>query len=181
MLGEGLARCLHDDYGNGKAILDAANQFVSARNQETARKWLVCATSVATTAVLLLAIPLWLGRSSVSLTWGQHFLPLLIACVSGALGALFSVLIRAAKIPLDPAAGPWLHYLEGAAHVVAGMVGAIFVYLAMQAGIIAPRLLELGLVGTALACMVGGMSERLVPTIIRKVDVTRADPAKHEQ
>jgi hypothetical protein len=181
MLGESLARCLHDDYANAKTLLDAANQFVSARNQEVARRWFICATALATLLALAIAAPPWVSRSSLATRWGEQFIPLLVACASGAIGALFSVLTRAAKIPLDPAAGRLLHYVEGIGHVAAGMIGGIFVYLAMKAGIFAPKLLELGLVGQALACMVGGASERLVPTIIRKVDVTKADTAKHEK
>jgi len=181
MLGEGLARSLHDDHANAKSLLDAANQFVSARNQEVARRWFVCATSLAVVGALCAAAVMWLNRESLTATWGEHYIPIAVGCAAGATGAYFSVLTRAAKIPLDPTAGRLLHYMEGGGHVVAGMIGAVFVYLAMKAGIVAPKLLDLGLVGQALACMVGGASERLVPTIIRKVDVTKADTAKNEK
>ncbi len=181
MLGESLARCLHDDFANAKMLLDSANQFVSERNQEVARRWFISAAALATLVALVIAGPLWLSRSSLASTWGEHFMPLVVACAFGAAGAMFSVLTRAARIPLDPAAGRLLHYIEGIGHVAAGMIGGTFVYLAMKAGIFAPKLLESGIVGQALVCMVGGASERLVPTIIRKVDVTMADTAKHEK
>jgi hypothetical protein len=181
MLGEGLARAMNEDAANAKTLLDAASQFISARNQEVARRWLLSAAGIATAVVVTIAVPLWLFRTSLTASLGNHFIGLLVALASGALGSLFSVLTRAANIPLDPAAGKLLHCVEGAGHVVAGMIGAIFVYFAMKAGVFAPKLLELGLVGQALACMVGGASERLVPTIIRKVDVTKADSANRRE
>lgn len=181
MLGESLARALHGDHPNAKALLDAANLFVAARNQELARRWFVTSASIAAIFLFAISIPIWLHRASLAASWGVHFIPIVIACVAGAAGALFSVLTRAAKIPLDPSAGPLLHFIEGAGHIAAGMIGSIFVYLALKTGLFAPKLLEFGLVGQALACMVAGTSERLVPTIIRKVDMTRADTAKGEK
>ncbi|HWE97626.1 MAG TPA: hypothetical protein VG269_26965 [Tepidisphaeraceae bacterium] len=178
MLAEGLARAMHDDHANAKAILDAANQFVAARNQETGRRWLLQAAELATLMALSAAGFLWLGREGLTVKWGVQFIPVVTGCAAGATGALFSLLTRVAKIPLDPAAGRGQHYLEGAGHILAGMIGAVFVYLAMKAGLFAPKLLEVGLGGQALGCMIGGASERLVPTIIKKVDVTKADTAK---
>jgi hypothetical protein len=171
MLGEAVARAFEEDHANAAVLLAEAREFVLARNQEIARRWLVSASGLATSAVVLLCVAAWAWQAGPHGLLGEEATPFIVSCGAGAVGALLSILRRAARLPLDPSAGRRLHYIEGVGHVAAGMIGGVMVWLAMKAGLVAPKLLDAGLAAQALLCMVGGASERLVPTLIRRVDV----------
>ena len=180
LLAEALARCIHDDVASSKSLLDTASKFISERNQEVGRWWLVSAATLATILVLAVVAIVWISRAIFVPFLGINFFPLLVASASGAIGSLLSVLTRAAKLPLEPNAGRYLHYVEGVAHIVVGTIGGLVVYLAIRAGLLAPEFLKTGMAGQVLACMVGGSSERLVPAIIRRVEVAASAGARAE-
>ncbi len=181
MLAASLARALSEDQKNATALINEAKQFITARNQELARRWFLEAALRATIITLIFSAICWLFRGRLTLLMGSDFMPLVIVWASGSLGAMFSVLTRTANIPLDPAAGRALHYLEGTARIIAGVIAATFVYLAMTTGVIATKLVAYNLGGEALLCMVAGASERFVRTIIKKVDIVGNDRGEEEK
>ena len=171
MLAASLARALSKDQKNALSLIGEARNFVVARNQELARKWFLLAALGAMALVLILTAICWGSRNSLTLIMGKDFIRLVIVWAAGSAGAMFSVLTRTANMPLDPAAGRALHYLEGAAHIIAGIIAATFVYLAMTTGVITTAVVAHNLGGEALVCMVAGASERFVRTIIKKVGI----------
>ncbi|MDG7002267.1 MAG: hypothetical protein JRN15_24485 [Nitrososphaerota archaeon] len=181
MLGASLARALSDDQKNAASLINEAKQFVSARNQELARRWFLEAALCATIVTVIFSALCWVFRSLFIFLMGTDFMPLVIVWAAGASGALFSVLTRTTNIQVDPAAGRALHYLEGTARIIAGIIAATFVYLAMTTGVIATKLVGYNLGGEALLCMVAGASERFVRTIIKKVDIVGNDRGEEEK
>lgn len=175
MLGTALVRVLCNDQKNGTVMVTKAKEFVTARNQEVARKWFLIAAMRATVISLSVALICWLFRDALIFIMGVDFPQLVVAGAAGATGAMFSVLTRTAKIPLDPAAGRKLHCLEGSARIIAGITAGIVVYLATTTGVITTKLLDTGLAGQALLCIAAGASERLVGTIIKRVDLASDD------
>ncbi len=177
LLGTSLVRMLHDDPTNATSLITEAVQFVNARNQEIARKWLLLASLFCTAAIVVGSAIAWACRPFLTALMGADTIPFIIATTSGAAGALFSVLTGTTKLQLDPAAGKSIHYIEGVARIIAGLIAAIFIYLALASGVVASRLVHAAsLPAEALLCMVAGTTQRWVPTIIKKVEINNIGP-----
>jgi hypothetical protein len=97
---------------------------------------------------------------------------LILATVAGALGALLSVITRSGNLKLDSSAGKWLHYYEGGFRIWAGVLSGFLAALAVRYEIIlAPLARGEKMLGIMLiAGFIGGAGERLVKTIITKLE-----------
>lgn len=171
MLAEAVARVLEDDIVSANEMLDSAAEFVSARNQETARVWYLSATSASTGIVVFCAVLLWCFRDYFVLAVGQTLLNVSIGSAAGAVGAFFSILLRVGHTPLDPSAGRLLHWFEGAGRVAVGMIAAFAALLAVRIGILLPVASNQGVVGALLVGFIAGAAERLVPTFIKRIEI----------
>ena len=179
MLGEAVARALEGCTDDAESILTAAKEYAVARNHEHARLWYLSSSAVSAGLLLSAALALWMGRVYLTRYLGPSLLNTLIAAGVGAIGALLSTYRRVAQLPLDPSAGRVLHYFEGTAHVVLGSIGGGIVWLSSASGIIAPQLLVSthGRTFGLLLCIVGGASERLVPSLMARVESAVLSPS----
>jgi hypothetical protein len=170
MIGEGLARAFTLDPKSAMQMLDKAAEYATARNQEVARVWYLCATGL-TTGVFALALEIgWYARD-VGVGWfGDTAFFIALGSCAGALGAFFSILTRVGSTPLDPSAGWQLHWLEGIGRILIGVLGAALAQFAVKVGLILTLLGSKGHAGLFLVAIVAGASERLVPTIIKSVE-----------
>lgn len=169
ILGEAMCLALEKDMRGAQVLLAKAEEFVSARNHEQARTWYVCGCIRSTAAFLVIA-PL-----VMAIYWWRYpcsplaeRMNILGVGMGGAVGALFSILLRVGRAPLDPAAGAWVHKLEGAARVAVGVIGALMVMCAIRAELLLPQLRDE--YGIVLACVIAGASERLATALIERVE-----------
>jgi hypothetical protein len=164
MLAEGVARLFQGNLDASKAALDLAESWITARNTEVARRWYLVGSGL---VALVSAFAIFaLGY------WNQQFrafpyFNLIIGTAFGGLGAWLSIIQRSRTAGLDVAAGPILHYLEGAFRIIAGCLGALLVAMAIKAGLFiqADRLSLITVI-----CMIAGVSERLVPSFIEQME-----------
>jgi hypothetical protein len=176
MLGEGLCRGLEQDNESAMTILDQAEEFVTARNREQARLWYVAASGTATLSFVLLTPAVAYGLPRLLSNASDATSNVLLAGLGGATGALFSILLRVGKAPLDPSAGRPIHLMEGFGRIVVGVIGAAIVLSASRAGFILPNLTSNS--GLALLCLVAGASERLVPGLVDSVELSASNSGK---
>ena len=165
MLGEALARGLQGDFDHAKGMLQYATQFAQARNEEASRAWVLEASTLACGLVLAVA-SLYSWLSSYSDPWFK----LVVSGAAGGLGALLSVYQRVTKVPLDPAAGCKLHYYEGVARIITGVVAGWVCQIAVHVGLILSLTANEGLSAAFLIGFVAGWSERLLPTLVSQVE-----------
>ncbi len=172
LIGEAIVCSLEHDYENARKMLAAAAQYIQARREETSRWWYLLASLVATIPFAVVGFGIWLWRSNAVAVLGVTGMWLCLATVAGALGALLSVTTRSGNLKLDSSAGMWLHYLEGASRIWAGMLSAFLVALTVRYEIIlAPLSRGEKMLGVMLiAGFVGGAGERLAKSIISKLD-----------
>lgn len=172
MLGEAIARSLSGDYANGLKILDAAEGFISARNGELARAWYLTAGGATTVILVILGLIMWLARSEVKGAVGDILFWLIVAAIAGAVGAMFSIIMRMGKAKLDCSAGMTLHFLESISRIAAGMISAVLIGLAVYADVLLPVLAKAGnrRAFIILAALVAGASERWAPSLIEQVE-----------
>lgn len=113
LLAEGMARIIGDkDEKTAHEVLGMAESYLFARSAENARGWYVCGATLTALPTFLIACALWLLRSYAIPFFGSNAFEVIIGALLGGTGALFSVLIRAEKIQMDPTAGPRIHYIE---------------------------------------------------------------------
>lgn len=112
---------------------------------------------------------LWALRGGVTAAIGGNAFGVTEASLFGALGAFLSILLRSEKIPMDPAAGAFIHYLESAARVVMGMAGAFLIALAAQANILLGihKSLDHPTAFLVAICTIAGSSEIVVKGLIK--------------
>ena len=170
MVGEGLGRLFEFDAKGALQMLDKAAGYALARNQEVARMWYLCATGFAAAFFALLLGVGWLYRGSIPNLIGENAFYLSLGSCAGALGAFFSILTRVGTTPLDPSAGWRLHFLEGFGRILVGSLGALFAQIAIKLGLLL-TMLDKGHAGLFFVAFIAGASERLVPSLIKKVEI----------
>ena len=178
MVGEGLARALEMQPESAAQMLDKAAEYGAARNQEIAHGWYV--SGAFATAALFFGALLFtlLGKESGILMLGETKYYLGTGSFVGALGALLSVLLRAGKVPLDPSAGPNLHYLEGGMRIVVGVLSAAIIQTTAHIGIAFTIIAQKGHAGMFVLAFAAGFSEQLAKTIIKRVEMTSTPAGK---
>jgi hypothetical protein len=165
---------LEQNVTTANRTLDAAQEYISARNSELARRWYLLGSFTVTGVVLVLAIAVACARDYLDDFFGNGFKECALGACAGGIGALFSILTRIGKSPLDVSAGRELHIVEGACRIAVGMIGAYIALLAFEMNLFfstfgsdpTTRIYSIGLIG-----LVAGVSERLVPNLIRRVEV----------
>jgi hypothetical protein len=178
MLGEAVARLLDtQNPDQAKAVLEKARSYINARSSENARLWYLTASLQATAGAVIVVLLIWAAKAYLPL--GFRTLSIILGVGAGALGAFLSILLRSHTVPLDISASKRLYRFEGFAKVLAGMIGALLVALGVEAKFLFGNInssegqLELILV----LCIVAGASERLIPSIIRNVELAASPPS----
>ncbi|MBP9950072.1 hypothetical protein [Aliarcobacter cryaerophilus] len=171
LLGEALSSSLSDDYEIADKIIDDAEQFIQNRGEELSRQWYLSTAGIYTLGILIAGVIAWLLRDDLTPLVGRTFFICSIAMVAGALGAMLSIIMRMGEEKLDIHAGETIHKLESKYRIFAGMLSSLLVALAVSSEAIFPIFskvenpdLFLILIG-----FVGGMSERLAPSISSKL------------
>lgn len=166
---EGLARCLDGQpLKDSLLLLDEAGNQLSARNKEIAWKWYFTAAYWVTGGCAVVFAVFWCVRASASQAFGLTAFQVLLGGLCGAFGAMLSMTTRADRLVLDANAGKRIHQLEGLSRIGAGIIGALFVALAVKSGLVMGGV---QFAGSKLALLlavsiVGGASERLVPSLV---------------
>ena len=171
LVAEGVARALDErDVASAVAVHNKAENYVRARLGEIARFWYL---SVAfASAAVVAAIMAVLSALRIAGIGERTILEFSLAVLAGALGSAFSLLTRAGRMDLDPAAGAKLHIFEAIARILSGALGALLVWLTIQSGQLLPGLKAADLATVVLLCLVSGVSERLVPNLVSSLERT---------
>jgi hypothetical protein len=167
MIGEGVVRLFQNNLKAAQAALDLAEQWIIARNTEVARRWYLTGSGVAALVSVVAVCVLGFWNTSLRGSFSLPIYNVLMGTAVGGLGAWLSVIQRSRTTELDVAAGPWLHYLEGAFRIMVDTLGAMLIALAIRAGLVlqGDRLSAIMVI-----CMVAGASERLVPSFIEQIE-----------
>ena len=173
LIGEAIVRCLQFDYTGAQHGIAAARQFFKVRAEETSRKWYVLSCLAASVIFGIAGALAWIYRDGLISVISREGLWLILTIMSGAFGALLSVLTRAGQLKFDSSAGRQLHIIEGCSRILAGAVSGVLVALAVRSGIIFSLFVQNGHLHSvaSLAALTAGYGERLAPSIIAKFDV----------
>lgn len=189
LIGAGVAALLGGDTKAADDAMDTARDYIDAHNREIARYWYIVASAQAAALAMLGLLAMLLvrflpnvhvstgqmslGQTTVESGWGV-FVDVMAGAFAGGAGALLSILSRINSTPLDARVGRWMHQLDGFVRVATGCLGALFVIIACRLNLLAGVLTtpsDPSLMGTLFLGILAGVSERLVPSLIRKVDV----------
>lgn len=167
MIAEGVARLFQKNLPAAQAAFDFAEQWITARNTEVARRWYLVGSGGAALVLAVAVFILGFWSNALRAWLSLPIYNILMGTSVGGLGAWLSVIQRSRTTELDIAAGPPLHYLEGAFRIMAGALGAMLVALAIRAGLV----LQVDRLSAIMVmCMVAGVSERLVPSFIEQME-----------
>lgn len=169
-LGEALALGFECNAKDSLALFDISEKYIKSRTQETTRRWQLRTCFCAISLIAPLAVLLWFARVRLISIVGETAFLLSFGSCFGAAGALVSILQRAGGTLLDPFASKQLHQLEVSGRMLAGMIAAGAAELAIKIGLFVPFLAEKGTAAYALAALVAGVSERLLPNIVSRVE-----------
>ena len=171
LIGEGVARSFGQDYQSAISMLNAAKSYVVARGEETSRLWYLSASFATTSPFVFVGAGVWVWRAAFSQAFGISALWMTLAAVSGAMGALLSVITRTGKLKLDCSSGRKLHYLEGGSRICAGALSGIAVGFSIISGFFLSPLTYGGNTRSVimLAAFAAGSVERLATSIISTV------------
>lgn len=172
-IGEGLARCLsgYPEEDSFAALLEVEAD-IQAKNRVVSWRWYFLSAMKLTGVAVVLFGVLWLFRSFFNCLLGGTAFDIVLGTICGSFGALLSVMSRSDRLVIDANAGEFLHHLEGYSRIIAGLIGGFFVALAVKANLFVGGVTFTGN-GLALMlflCTGSGASERLVPSLIMRVD-----------
>lgn len=172
LLGEALARSLDSDYKTALDILNHAEIFITERGEELARYWQLMASGYITLAIVVVAAVLWLLRDIMFPMLGQTVFVLFFSTVGGAIGALLSIITRLGKENLNCHAGKTLHENESRFKIIAGMISAFIIGMCLYSNLFFTSIVDTGRseIVIVLFGVIAGMSERLVPSISKKIE-----------
>ncbi|WP_146744631.1 hypothetical protein [Herbaspirillum rubrisubalbicans] len=168
-IGEGIARCFErSPKESAFSVLQEVGAELRIRNKEVSWLWYFQAASVLTLFLAVIFASAWLTRRWIQPVVGVEAFEITLGAICGSFGALLFATARSDRLILDANAGVRLHQLEGVSRIGAGVIGALFVALAIKSGLI---LGGTSFVGNKFAlllcfCIVAGASERLVPSLI---------------
>ncbi|MBI3195435.1 MAG: hypothetical protein HYZ34_13370, partial [Ignavibacteriae bacterium] len=172
LLGEAISRLLDDE--ESEIIDDAihrASKYLNERANESARVWYFRSAVIVVSIVILLMISISLLQVQIHVL-DENYFTIVLGSLIGSFGALLSSVQRSSKLLVSPAAGKRVHYLEGATRVIVGIVGAFFVALLMKSNLISLNQSVNSELALIALCFVAGASERMVPGLVSKVEVT---------
>lgn len=172
LLGEALVCAFENDFAMARRMLISAEAFVNARGQELSRRWYLSASLACALPCAAFALVLWGVKDSMVATHGETVFWLLLSAMAGAVGALFSVILRTGRLHLDWASGRCMHNLEAFSRVLAGSISGVLVALGLKAELIVHVVLQPGKENhvIVLLAMASGVSERYVVSLIQKFE-----------
>lgn len=167
LLGEALACALEGEFDTASAILSNAETYLKNRSEETSREWYLTEAGKTVATILLIGMAVWVFRDLVRPIIGNLAFQLVLTSIAGAMGALLSIIMRMGGEKLDCHVGKNIHKLESRYRVIAGMLSAIFVYLAVNSEL-AFSFSDKGGTGFLFVGFLSGLTERLAPSISAK-------------
>jgi hypothetical protein len=174
MIGEAVARVLEDrDEKSAGDVLDQAMGYIIPLRQAVARTWNLQATLAMSLIFVVLSLALWTERATVRHYVGNSLLQLALASAAGVVGGFVSFAYRSRQIELDPSGGRWRYYFDGFARSLGAAFGAVFVALAVKMKLVVGFLNAANgqeTVALLVAGMLAGVSERLVPTLVGRLE-----------
>jgi hypothetical protein len=132
---------------------------------------------IAGAAIVLLLLVLLLSTYIVP-RMQTEFVPVLLC---GAIGGFLSVSIGLRKLKIDPHADWRTNAQAGISRIVIAMLASVFMYFAMEAGLLFSALQqEASSFGVYAASVIAGFSETLIPNAIRRVEADQAERSTNE-
>lgn len=179
LIGTAISCSLGCDYDGAAKMIGAASQYVDARSRETSRFWYLSASFAMAFGFSVVGMVLWWARDFFAEHITVTGLWLALAGVSGAIGALLSVIWRSGDLQVDCSAGKDLHYLEATSRIIAGVVSGLLAGLAVKSGMILAPLLEASQPHyvVLLASIAAGTGERLAGSIIETLKPSEERPS----
>ena len=170
LLGEALVCAFENDYETASKMIASAASYINARSQEISRLWYLGACLWAAIPCAVLAVIFAINKDAFQIMLGSTLFWILLAALAGAVGALFSVIMRIGCLSVDCASGKSMHSLEGFSRILAGAISGTFVAVAFYSGILFPAVIQTGKVQYAiiLLAMISGISERSAVSLIER-------------
>jgi hypothetical protein len=182
LLGEAMARVI----GRGKedeamAVLEKAAAYLNSRGLENARLWYLKGAGTVAAVSLVIGVGILAVRNRTQNPLLLEALGIVAGAMMGGIGAFLSIAGRAESIRLDPVAGDRIHRIEGMVRVAVGLLGALFLALAIKANLVLglSQTWPHPLLALLIFCIVAGASERLVPGLIKNMEGSLGREKKH--
>ncbi len=170
LLGESMGRILDEQSDkNALKILDSAEQLLNANG----RKKLLTSALITTIIILIIEVVLWLvnGNCITPLTCCHKLFQYCFYSLAGGIGGFVFLMIRSKTLELEPSIGDSSYTWEGILRITYGIFSGFIVYLALNSKIVFGNLSspDAGIL-TYLICLISGVSEKLIPGIIKKIE-----------
>jgi hypothetical protein len=177
LLGEALVHWIEGDASTSHTMVEGAIGYLRERSEETSRKWYLFAGINSAGLFCAVGMLAWLFRAQVIDYLGLNGFMLFLAACFGAVGAMFSIIMRSGTLKFSASAGRKLHYIEASSRISAGAVSAVIVFLAIKSQLVLGFIVN----GTEnpmllfLATLTAGAGERLATSIISRFDDSAVD------
>ena len=170
LLGEALVCVFENDYATACKMVTSASAYIDARSHEKSRVWYLQACMWTAIPCALLAVVFAINKDCLLTVFGTSLYWIILAAFAGAIGALFSVILRIGRLAVDCASGKPLHDLEGFSRILAGAISGTFVAIAFTSGIFFPAVIhsEKAHFTVILLAMISGIAERSAVSLIAR-------------
>ncbi len=172
LVGEAIARGLSFDTVRAEQMTAYARDYNQTRNREISRYWQLATCGYFIAAAIILGFAVWFSRPSFDAQYqSRTFIVLLLAGISGMVGAFFSITSRMANLGTENGSSLTLHIAESLTRIFTGGISGVFGVVAVKSGLVLSNLIKGpdDMWNVLLVGLAAGLSERFVPSIIAKV------------
>lgn len=177
LLGEALVHWIEGDASTSSKMIEGAVAYLRERSEETSRQWYLSAGISSAGLFCIAGILAWLFRTRMIEILGLNGFMLFLSVCFGAVGAMFSIIIRSGTLMFSSNAGRKLHCLEASSRIAAGAVSAAIVYFAIKSELVLGSIFHdsSNSMLLFLATLTAGTGERLATSIISRFNDSTVD------
>lgn len=176
LLGECVSRAFEGNGSSARKLLAKCEALLAARSVQRARQWYLAAAALGALPAGISVVVLWVYRGYLRDALGPTGFDVATCAALGGIGALVSTIISVRRTSLNASFGATIHYFEGVARIVAGIVGGALTGLAIKGNLVLGSINYVAhTTGHSallfLFALAAGASERIVPSFVKRAEV----------
>ena len=173
LLAEGYARILDEKkFAPAQQIIDDTKERIKSVGEAKVRVIYLLSGFITSLVACFAFMYLWIDRDAMKNSVGEDAFQVIACSIVGSIGAFISTFIRAKNYKAEITAGTFIHSFDGVLRIFYGLIAGCVICLAIKSNF------TLGFINSLkrsfpvelFMSMVGGASEILVPSIVKKVE-----------
>jgi hypothetical protein len=172
LLGESHFYAFIKNFEGAENHLEYAKKYIKNRKIEISRKWQLSFCLLILLVIFAVQFIIYTSSTALS-SWfsAEEAMQNLRYITAGVLGATLSIILKSGKQSFNCESGRWLNFLEVVSKMIAAGISCFIIILLFKLDLVFTGLKDnYGNEVLYLLCIMAGFSERLIPSILQKIE-----------